>query len=392
MKKLAIITTHPIQYYAPLFRKIAERGTVQLKVFYTWSQAKEKVYDPGFGKERSWDIPLLEGYDYTFVENTSKSPGSHHFNGIINPSLIKKVQKWESDAIIVFGWSFRSHLAVMRFFKGKVPVMFKGDSNLLDEPKGFSVKKMARRIFLSWVYSHIDVALYVGSANKAYYLAHGVPAEKLVFSPHAIDNERFKSNGGFFETKAAEWRKELGIKEGETVFVYAAKLISKKQPEFLITSFLSLQLPQARLVIIGNGEMEGSLKEKYGNNKAIIFADFQNQSNMPVVYRLGDVFCLPSKGPGETWGLAVNEAMACARPVLVSDKAGCAIDLVKEGENGYVFNSGNTSDLCTKMKLLMSRKEELKQMGSASLTIVEDWSYENIIQSIEKITSVNVGK
>ncbi len=59
---------------------------------------------------------------------------------------------------------------------------------------------------------------------------------------------------------------------------------------------------------------------------------------MPILYRLGNVFCLPSKGPGETWGLAVNEAMASSRPVIVSNKVGCAADLVSEGANGYLFN------------------------------------------------------
>ena len=150
MKKIAIITSHPIQYNAPLFRAISQSEELNCKVFYTWSQSQKPVFDPGFGIERSWDLPLLEGYDFQFVENISKSPGTHHFKGIENPGLINEINKYRPDAILIFGWSFHSHLACIRHFKGKVPILFRGDSTLLDEKPGY--KKMIRRIFLTWVY------------------------------------------------------------------------------------------------------------------------------------------------------------------------------------------------------------------------------------------------
>src|SRR3712207_4310257 len=149
-KRLAIITTHPIQYYAPFFRLISEQSAnFLIKVFYTFSQAQEKVHDPDFGISFEWDIPLLKGYDYTFVNNVSTNPGTRRLYGIENPTLIKEVEEWKADAIMVFGWSFSSHLKAMRHFRGKIPVLFRGDSNLIDEPEKFSVKKLSRRIFLT---------------------------------------------------------------------------------------------------------------------------------------------------------------------------------------------------------------------------------------------------
>ena len=91
--------------------------------------------------------------------------------------------------------------------------------------------------------------------------------------------------------------------------------------------------------------------------------DFQSQQKHPAVYQACDLFCLPSRGPGETWGLAVNEAMASGKAVLVSDKVGCATDLVKEGVNGYVFESGNEGDLFEKLEVLVADKERLSTMG-----------------------------
>src|SRR6202000_144845 len=117
MKKLAIVTTHPIQYNAPLFKILQERKIIELKVFYTWgSTVLENKYDPGFKKNVAWDIPLLDGYDYEFLENISTHKGSHHFKGIINPAIIERIESYNPDAVLVFGWSFASHLKVIRYF------------------------------------------------------------------------------------------------------------------------------------------------------------------------------------------------------------------------------------------------------------------------------------
>ena len=154
---------------------MAEEPDIEVKVFYTWSQAKEKVKDKTFGKEIQWDIPLLNGYDYEFIENVSKNPGSNQWNGIENPELISKIEEFHPGAILVFGWNMKSHFKVMKYFKGKVPIWFRGDSTLLDETKG--LKTLARRLVLKYVYNNIDKAFYVGRESKKYFLAHGLKEE-----------------------------------------------------------------------------------------------------------------------------------------------------------------------------------------------------------------------
>src|SRR5690606_14575494 len=185
----------PIQYYAPYFRLLAQRDNIDLKVFYTWGEEvwKEK-YDPGFKKNVEWDIPLLEGYNYEFVENIAKEKGSHHFWGINNPGLINSIENWKPDAIYIIGWSYLSHLKALIHFKNKIKIIFRGDSTLLDESKGFSIKKTIRYFALKWVYKHIDIALYVGENNRRYYKKFGLKDRQLVYAPHAIDNNRFLEN------------------------------------------------------------------------------------------------------------------------------------------------------------------------------------------------------
>lgn len=379
MKKLAIITTHPIQYYAPVFKLIYERKNIDIMIFYTWGSGAVHKYDPGFGGQVEWDVPLLEGYPYQWVKNISKQPGSHHFKGIVNPDLVQQINKWQPDALLVFGWAYQGHLKVMRHFKGKLPVFFRGDSTLLDEKPGF--KSILKNVFLKWVYRHADHAFYVGTNNKNYFKKYGLKNEQLSFAPHAVDNDRFSANR--VDNDATTLKKQLGIDKAALVILFAGKLENKKAPGLLLDSFLQLAMAGTHLVFAGSGHLEDQLRKRASGHPNIHFTGFQNQSAMPGIYQLCDIFCLPSQGPGETWGLAVNEAMACGKAVIVSDKCGCAVDLVSQ-KNGIIFNSGSVTELKAALQKLTSLQTILTQMGEDSRLLIKDWSFLKIVEHIEK--------
>lgn len=378
MKRLAVVTTHPIQYYAPLFRLLAKRGKISCKVFYTWER-EATVYDIDFGRIIEWDIPLLDGYEYEFVSNQGIL--RRDFWGVKNPGLVKKIEAWNADAVFVIGWNYYSHFKVLRHFKNMIPVFFRGDSTLLDETPG--IKTFARRIFLRWIYSHVNTAFYVGKHSKDYFMAHGLRYRQLVFTPHAIDNDRFEDTSGQYTQEAKTWRNELGIKETDIVLLFAGKFQAKKCPELLIKAFLLCNEPILHIVLAGNGEQEEYLKQMSTNHPRIHFLPFQNQSRMPVLYRLGDIFCLPSQGPGETWGLAINEAMACGKAVIVSDRCGCAFDLVQNGKNGFIFKYNNIENLTDKIRYFLNHKKDIQAMGQAGLQMIQDWSFTSIVTAVE---------
>ena len=127
-------------------------------IFFYENEMKknDRIYTEKILTTYKFEIPLLEGYAYTFVQNISKEPGSHHFKGIINPSLNQEIERWGADVVWIWGWSFDSHLKAIRYFKGKIPVWFRGDSTLLDEPKGFSIKKLARRLHIKYQKRRIE--------------------------------------------------------------------------------------------------------------------------------------------------------------------------------------------------------------------------------------------
>jgi glycosyltransferase involved in cell wall biosynthesis len=387
-KKLAILSSHPIQYNVPLFRMLAERGIIAVKVFYSWGKSVlQDKFDPGFGKVIKWDIPLLEGYEYEFLENTSRDPGSHHFRGIINPGIIPAIDAWRPDAILVYGWNFVSHLKAIRHYSTKIPVFFRGDSTLLNDTPG--IRSLLRRTLLRWVYKHIDKAFYVGSNNKDYFLGAGMKEQQLVFAPHAVNNEFFRDMNGVFESGALSWRHELGIGDDRIVAVYAGKLETVKSLDTLIQVWTEPSFPDGiHLIMVGNGHLEGSLKKAAASNENIHFVDFQNQQRMPVVYRLGDVFILPSIS--ETWGLSINEAMICGRPVIASSKCGATPDLIVEGSTGYVFAAGDSSDLRNKIITIAADKCKLKEMGKNAEIHIQRFTLSRVAEELEK--ALLVGK
>ena len=128
MIKLAIVSSHPIQYNAPFFAALSRQKELEVKVFYSW-QGPSTQNDPNFGHSIEWDIPLLEGYAYEFVDNVARDPGSHHFRGLDNPHMIARIEAWNPDAVLVYGWASKTHLSVIRHFHKKKPVFFLAELN-----------------------------------------------------------------------------------------------------------------------------------------------------------------------------------------------------------------------------------------------------------------------
>jgi len=312
MKRLAILSTHPIQYNAPLFRMLAADDAIDLMVFYS-KQTEEVRFDQDFGREVVWDIPLTDGYAH-------QSFGASDKDG--KKQLIASIGQFQPDALLVYGWNFPGHWAVMRYFKGRIPVWFRGDSTLIDPLPMW--KKALRKALLNLVYRSVDRAFYVGRANKRYFLWAGMKEFQLTHAPHAVDNAFFMRDDETRKKEALAKRKELGISENATVFLFVGKMEPKKQPLMMGDAFCKIDSnTKSHLIFIGSGELESALKSRFQDHPRIRFVGFQNQQAMPIWYRVGNVVCLPSKGPGETWGLAVNEAMACGCAAIVSDRVGC---------------------------------------------------------------------
>ncbi len=385
-QRLAVITTHPIQYNAPLYKRLSQSKDLTLKVFYTLGEQKlHGQYEHEFSRHIEWDIPLLEGYEYVMLKNIAARPRSHAFWGVCNPDITTRIEQWNPTAILLFGWKLSGHLKVLRHFSKRIPILFRGDSTMLDDICGF--KSIVRRLILTWVYTHVDIALYVGTQNKRYYMRHGMKNNQLIFAPHAVDNDRFHQSVGIDYTKEAnDWRNELGISRDTIVFLFAGKFSPRKDPLTLIKAVKQFNhsckssVP-VKLILVGDGILSEQIRSMIKGEEHILLLPFQNQSRMPLIYRLCDVFCMTSV-MGETWGLAVNEAMACGKPVIASDKVGCAIDLIKENDNGWIYHAGNASELTSIINQIAVGYYNLIRMGRRSYEIIQSWHYDAFCDSV----------
>jgi glycosyltransferase involved in cell wall biosynthesis len=381
MKKLAIILSHPIQYYVPWFRSLNADSEIQLRVFYLWDFGVTASIDRDFGQTIEWDVPMLDGYDYEWVANTSNQPGTHHIRGLQNPTLITQVQAYQPDAVLLMNYNYASIYNFLWRWRG-CPVLFRGDSHRLVVDRG--VKAWLRRQWISAVYQRFDRILYSGKANYEYFRYHRVDADKLYLAPHAIENQRFTSQIDTATIAAQQWKQTLGIPAAHRVVLFAGKFIPKKRPIDLLEAFITAKIPNTSLLFVGSGRLETELRSRAMGHNNIFFAPFQNQSLMPRTYAIADVFVLPSQGKSETWGLAVNEAMCMAKPIIVSDHVGCAANLVNPGENGWIFPAGDVTALTECLQDALQADDRLIQFGQASKRKIQHYSYRQTTDGLQK--------
>ncbi|MBR00584.1 MAG: glycosyl transferase [Verrucomicrobiales bacterium] len=385
VKRLAVVISHPIQYYSPWFRHLANRDELKLKVFYLWDFGVKETTDEKFGTSFSWDIPLLDGYNSEFLKNQSKDPGTHHFRGLDNRGAVAAISNWNPDSILIFGYNYATHLRIILSRQlRKVPMIFRGDSHNLFPTKGWK-QKLSRNL-RAMIFKRFQSFLSVGKANEEYFKSCGIKKKKLTRAYHCVDNDRFQDAAEEAEKAAKKWRKELGIPKKAFVFLSAGKFESKKRPLDLLAAFEKIDNPDCALLLIGGGEHEKQLKKT--KDKRVFFAPFQNQSQMPKVYATGDIVMLPSHGRGETWGLAINEAMNLGRPAIVSSHVGCGPDLVIEGKTGWIFPAGDVKALRKAMEQALMNPEETREMGQRAQRKMDKFSYkaagDALIQAIMK--------
>ncbi len=388
--KFAILTSHPIQYQIPLFQELAKNSKIDLTVYFCWKAGSQKeYYDKQFGRKIVWDLSLLDGYNYKFLNNFSLRSSSD-FWGQINPGIIVELIKNHPDALLVYGWnSFTNWLVFTASFIRKIPVFLHSENPLNQELLKSKWKIKIKKIILGALFKFISAFLYIGEENKKFYQYYGVPEEKLFFVPYAVDNSRFIAVNKELRIKNYELRKKAGIGKSDVVILFVGKLIEKKRPMDLLKAYHQLIIHNSKFIIhllfVGDGALRSELENyiKEHNLKNVHFTGFKNQTELPKYYAMADIFVLPS-GVGETWGLVVNEAMCFSLPVIISDIVGCGKDLVKNEKNGYIFPVGDVKKIAEHLADLIKNPKRRKLFGEKSLNIIKNYNHDRDIDGILK--------
>ena len=346
--RLAILTTHPIQYHAPWFRALSAHPEVQLEVLYCHKATPREQADAGFGLEFDWDVSLLDGYSHRFLNNAAAEPTINSFGGLDTPDIKQVIQQGKFDAVLINGWHYKSAWQAMRAcWNIGTPVMVRSDSHLRTSRS--NAKQMAKWPLYRWFIPKLDACLPVGKWSRDYFLHYGANPQKIFIIPHVIDDVYFSNESERLRPERSQIRTNWDLSPSQTVFLFAGKFVEKKRPMDFLRGIKHVGERDAKVagLMVGDGPLRAQCEEFARTEKLPVhFTGFLNQSEIVKAYVAADALVLPSDG-GETWGLVVNEAMACGLPCFISDQVGCGPDMVAQDETGGIFRLGDTEDMAS---------------------------------------------
>jgi len=373
--KVDWFVSHPIQYFSPLFARLAK--AVDLQVYYYSDVSVKGKVDYEFGTKVKWDTPLLNGYKHSFLHNWSKSQSMHsRFRDAFNPRIIKTIFKSDADVIIVNGWSYASDWLVILAAKlaGK-KLWLRAETPMNQEErkskKILFIKKLLLGKIIFPFFAH--KCMYIGTESRKFFEHYKVNPERLLFTPYAVDNDYFQNS--YWDVPELNLKQNLGLPLDKKIILFSGKYIEKKRPFDLMEAFNRLDNKDYYLVMVGEGKLRSEMESfiQKNNLKNVQLTGFVNQGEIPAYYKVANVFVMCS-GIGETWGLAVNEAMIFGTPILVSKTSGCSADLVKEGYNGFIFPEGDIEALKDRLLALLEEDGIRKEMGLVSRRVIKDFS------------------
>lgn len=385
--RLAVITSHPVQYYAPLFRALAER--VDLTVFYGYRPDPADQAQAGFGVGFDWDIDLTSGYRSEFLDNRARRPGLAGFWGISTPGIGRQLRAGSFDAVLLIGWHKKFLLqALLSAKRIGLPVLMRGDSHL-QTPRS-ALKRIAKEIAYPLFLRQFDAALAVGLLNQAYWRHYRYPAARLFSSPHCVDTAWFAARA----TPAArlDLRAQLGIDPGAPVVLFAGKLVELKQPLQLVEAVSKVHRSgaPAELLIAGDGPLRQAIEDRAAAlGLRLHLLGFCNQSRMPAAYAAADVLALPSQE--ESWGLVANEALACGTPVVVADSVGCAPDLAEVFGDRIIFAYGRVDSLIDRLQAVLHSRPSAESMAAANRRFSLSAAADGVLAALTSLTKISVG-
>lgn len=366
-KNIAIITTHPIQYQVPLFKKLSS-SNIKLDVFFASKHgSNSKLKDKGFNKKFNWDIDLLKGYNYLLPkkENINVDHWKVSFE-----NLETLLSKNKYNAILIFGWSNILYLKALFIAKKlKIKTILRVETNLHSKNPVF--KRIIKFFFLKFIFSHVDFFLTIGKLNRQFYKSFAIDNSRLFNAPYFVDNNFFKNN------KTSKLKKK-------TNFLFVGKLIDRKNPLLFIKIAEKLKNEKnIHFNIVGSGPLFDTCKKeiKIKSLSNISMLGFRNQKKLKKIYSNNDYLVQTSNY--ETWGLVINEAMASGLPVITSHNSGAAHDLIKHNNNGYIFRNPDhlfkiISQLAKNKKLQIKLRPNVKKK-------IKQYSVDKTIRSIIKI-------
>jgi glycosyltransferase involved in cell wall biosynthesis len=353
-----VLIVHNIMapYRYPLFRALAQHPDLDLTVWFMSRSAKN----------RRWNQPKEElGFKYEVLPSIELNYfGRDLFTYIVNYSFPWRYARQRFDVLISAGWL--DFACQTGFFASK---LLRRKFILWSESTAFepSLRRSLATPLVKTMAAGADACVAVGTRSRDYLHSLGARENALFTAFSTVDVDLFQSVSATVRQDRAQHRKALGIQR-ERVLLYCGQFIERKGLRYLIDAFalIKRQHPEVALVLVGYGQARAEMVAQVARLglSDVHLLDHVEVSDMPRMYALADIFVLPSLE--ETWGLVVNEAMACGLPVIASDCVGSSVDLVREGQNGFIVPAADAASIAERCLLLLTDEALLARFAQCS--------------------------
>jgi glycosyltransferase involved in cell wall biosynthesis len=299
---------------------------------------------------------------------------------VASARLYETLDSLRPDIVIAGAIAYPSGATAVRWARQrKRPVIIMDDARVKDVPRSALVNWVKWRI-----YANVDAIFIPAPSHSPDYRFWGIQEERIFFGVNVVDNAFFTEQSSIARQNAATIREKYGLPNH--FFLGIGRQIPKKNWGILIQAFSSATGKMSGewgLVLVGDGPEFPRLKKiATQSDGKVVFLPFQDQETLCQFYGVADCLVLPSS-PGETWGLVVNEAMACRLPVIVSRDCGCAETLARGGYNGWQCDPQDKEGIAQVMgKVMALSDEERKQMGECSFEIITEWGLQRFSDGI----------
>ena len=360
--RLVILTEIISPYRIPLFNALTRHGEVDLHVIFLAET------DPNL---RQWHVYKEEiRFSYEILPSWRKRLG--RFNVLLNRGVGRALAAAAPGAILCGGYSYLASWQAMVWARGRnIPFLLWSESNLQDLRRGYALVELLKNEFLH----NCSGFVVPGQSARDYLRAHNIKDHLIFTAPNAVDNDFFASAAEAVRQNAATRRRELNLPD--RYFLFAGRLVREKGVFELLSAYAKLDEQvrrQVGLVFVGDGAARLQLEDQAASISpgVIRLAGFAQREQLAAYYALGQILILPTYT--DTWGLVVNEAMACGLPVILSRAAGCAADLVKENWNGLLVPPRDVSSLAVAMENLGTHADLCVTMGAKSMQHISHYS------------------
>lgn len=329
--RIGVITEIPTPYRLPLFARLAERSDLELEVLFCASvePGREWRDDGNLARVphrvmRGWH-PVLPARGDTFVYE-------------INPEIVKILRRERYDALVVGGYGVFAEQAAIAYARAtRTPYLLHSESH--HGKKRRALTRAIKRVALPAVIAHAAAGLATGTRAADYLVSYGLPRERVRIVPNTIDVVAYASAATRVREDPAHTFERLGLPPRFLLFV--GRLVETKGLLDLLAAHMHAGGDAPPLVVVGDGPLRGLVTAAPN----VRWLGFRQPAELIELFALADRTVLPSLA--ETWGVVVNEALACGSPVVVSDAVGAAHDLLRPGIDGIVVPAGNIDALAT---------------------------------------------